>query len=139
MVLGSLRNQLLYPFTNRFHFDDELLEILESVNLPRLAHQFGGLDAEADWGNVLSVGEQQRLAFARVLIARPSYAMLDEATSALDPRNEEHLYQLLSATPTTFVSVSHRDSILEYHQNVLELFGDGKWQLNPVRQYSAAS
>jgi vitamin B12/bleomycin/antimicrobial peptide transport system ATP-binding/permease protein len=138
MVLGSLRDQLLYPSTNRYHFDEELLEMLERVNLPRLANQFGGLDAEADWGNVLSVGEQQRLAFARVLIAKPRYAMLDEATSALDARNEDRLYQLLSATPTTFVSVSHHDSIREYHQNVLELFGDGKWQLHPVRQYSAA-
>jgi putative ATP-binding cassette transporter len=138
MVLGSLRDQLLYPSTNRFHFDEELLEMLKSVNLPRLADQFGGLDAEADWGNVLSVGEQQRLAFARVLIAKPRYAMLDEATSALDATNEDRLYQLLGATPTTFVSVSHHDSIREYHQNVLELLGDGKWQLYPARQYSAA-
>src|SRR4029079_4039850 len=84
MVLGSLRDQLLYPFTKRIHLDDELLEILDSVNLPRLADQCGGLDAEADWAHVLSIGEQQRLAFARVLIAKPRYAMLDEATSALD-------------------------------------------------------
>jgi len=138
MVLGSLRNQLLYPFTNRYHFDRELLEILDRVNLPRLAAQFGGLDAEADWGNVLSIGEQQRLAFARVLISKPRYVMLDEATSALDATNEDRLYQLLSATSTTFVSVSHHDSIREYHHSVLELLGDGKWQLQPVRQYSAA-
>jgi putative ATP-binding cassette transporter len=139
MVLGSLRNQMLYPFTGRYHFDDELLEILASVNLPRLADQFGGLDAEADWGHVLSIGEQQRLAFARVLIAKPRYAMLDEATSALDTRNEERLYQLLSATRTTFVSVSHHDSIRDYHHNVLELMGDGSWQLYPARQLSAAA
>lgn len=139
MVLGSLRNQLLYPFTNRYHFDDELLEVLESVNLPRLADQFGGLDAEADWGHVLSIGEQQRLAFARVLIAKPRYAMLDESTSALDSRNEERLYQLLSATRTTVVSVSHHDSIRDYHQNVLELMGDGRWRLYPARSYNAAA
>ncbi len=139
MVLGSLRNQLLYPFTSRYHFDDDLLEILDSVNLPRLAEQFGGLDAEADWGHVLSIGEQQRLAFARVLIAKPRYAMLDEATSALDARNEERLYQLLSATRTTVVSVSHHDSIRDYHQNVLELMGDGRWRLTPARLYNAAA
>ena len=138
MVLGSLRDQLLYPFTKRFHFDEELLDILDRVNLPRLADQFGGLDAEADWGNVLSIGEQQRLAFARVLIAKPKYAMLDEATSALDAKNEDRLYQLLRETRTTFVSVSHHDSIRYYHQNVLELLGDGRWQLQSVRQYSAA-
>jgi putative ATP-binding cassette transporter len=139
MVLGSLRDQLLYPFTNRFHFDDELLETLDSVNLPQLADQFGGLDTEADWSHVLSIGEQQRLAFARVLIARPRYAMLDEATSALDTLNEERLYHLLSTTQTTFVSVSHHDSIRDYHQNVLELMGDGRWRLYPSRAYSAAA
>jgi vitamin B12/bleomycin/antimicrobial peptide transport system ATP-binding/permease protein len=139
MVLGSLRNQLLYPYTDRYHFDEELLGILDSVNLPRLAEQFGGLDAEADWANVLSVGEQQRLALARVLITKPRYAMLDEATSALDTQNEDRLYQLLSATPTTFVSVSHHEALLDYHRNVLELFGDGKWRLYPTRQFSAAS
>lgn len=138
MVLGSLRDQLLYPVSSRFHFDDELLEILDNVNLPNLADQFGGLDAEADWGHLLSIGEQQRLAFARVLIAKPRYAMLDEATSALDSLNEDRLYHLLSATRTTFVSVSHHDSIRDYHQNVLELLGDGRWRLYPSREYSAA-
>jgi putative ATP-binding cassette transporter len=137
MVLGSLRNQLLYPFHDRFHFDEELLEILESVNLPRLVDQVGGLDVEADWSNLLSIGEQQRLAFARVLITKPRYAMLDEATSALDARNEERLYHLLSTSRTTFVSVSHHESIRNYHQQVLELLGDGKWRLHPARQLSA--
>jgi len=138
MVLGSLRNQLLYPFTDRYQFDEELLQILERVNLPRLADQFGGLDAEADWPNVLSIGEQQRLAIARVLIAKPKYVMLDEATSALDATNEDLLYQLLSSTATTFVSVSHHDTIRKYHKNVLELLGDGRWSLNPVQQLCAA-
>ena len=138
MVLGTLRNQLLYPFTDRYHFDEELLQILDRVNLPRLAEQFGGLDAEADWPNVLSIGEQQRLAFARVLIAKPRYVMLDEATSALDVANEERLYQLLSGTATTFVSVSHHDGIRKYHENVLELFGDGRWQLTSAQQLCAA-
>jgi len=138
MVLGSLRNQLLYPFINRYRFDEELLQILERVNLPRLADQFGGLDAEADWPNVLSIGEQQRLAFARVLLAKPRYVMLDEATSALDAAKEDRLYQLLSATRTTFVSVSHHDTIRKYHENALELFGDGRWELRPAQQFCAA-
>jgi putative ATP-binding cassette transporter len=134
-VLGTLRDQLLYPFTNRYHFDEELLEILERVNLPQLADQFGSLDAEADWESVLSIGEQQRLAVARVLITQPRYAMLDEATSALDARNEERMYELLSGTPTTIVSVSHHESIQKYHQKVLELFGDGTWQLHRTGRY----
>ena len=139
MVLGSLRNQLLYPFTDRYHFDEELLQILELVNLPRLADQFGGLDADADWPNVLSIGEQQRLAFARVLLAKPRYVMLDEATSALDPRNEDKLYQLLGTMSTTVVSVSHHDTIRKYHENVLELFGDGRWDLRSAQLYCAGA
>jgi vitamin B12/bleomycin/antimicrobial peptide transport system ATP-binding/permease protein len=138
MVLGSLRNQLLYPHTDAQYSDEELLRVLEMVNLPMLADHFGGLDAEADWENVLSVGEQQRLAFARVLVAKPWYAMLDEATSALDFKNEERLYRLLSTIPTTFVSVSHHSTILKYHHQVLELAGDGTWKLHPARRYSSA-
>jgi putative ATP-binding cassette transporter len=77
--------------------DAELLRLLERVNLPDVAERFGGLDAERDWEKVLSIGEQQRLAFARVLLTRPRYAMLDEATSALDAANEESLYRQLAA------------------------------------------
>jgi len=73
-----------------------------------------------------------------VLIAKPKYVMLDEATSALDATNEDLLYQLLSSTATTFVSVSHHDTIRKYHKNVLELLGDGRWSLNPVQQLCAA-
>ena len=98
MVLGSLRSQLLYPDRNRRVSDPELLRLLERVNLPDLAERFGGLDAQLDWGKVLSIGEQQRLAFARVLLCRPRYVMLDEATSALDVGNEEILYRELAAT-----------------------------------------
>jgi putative ATP-binding cassette transporter len=64
--------------------------------------------------------------------------MLDEATSALDIKNEQRLYELLSATPTTFVSVSHHESIQKFHNNVLELFGDGTWQLHPAGQFCGA-
>ncbi len=60
---------------------------------------------ELDWANVLSLGEQQRLAFARLLLVHPPYAILDEATSALDLENEEQLYQQVQATSTVFISV----------------------------------
>lgn len=88
MLLTSLRSQLLYPQHEREVADDELLRLLERVNLPHLAARFGGLDAELDWAKVLSVGEQQRVAMARVLLGAPRYAILDEATSALDIANE---------------------------------------------------
>jgi putative ATP-binding cassette transporter len=136
MVLGSLRSQLLYPYHYRNVTDDELLKLLEAVNLPLLAEQCGGLDAEWDWEEVLSVGEQQRLAIARVLLIKPRFAMLDEATSALDIRNEERIYKQLRATSTTLVSVSHHATILKYHEQVLELTGDGKWKLQPARDYT---
>jgi putative ATP-binding cassette transporter len=136
MVLGSLRSQLLYPHHHRDISDDELLKLLEAVNLPKLAEQAGGLDAQLDWEEVLSVGEQQRLAIARVLLIKPRYAMLDEATSALDVRNEERIYKLLKQTETTLVSVSHHPSILKYHEEVLELMGDGKWKVQPAEDYN---
>ena len=135
MLLGSLRSQLLYPQQDREIEDDELLRLLESVNLPDIAARFGGLDAELDWAKVLSVGEQQRVAFARVLLAAPRYAILDEATSALDIANEDSLYQQLAASGTTLVSVGHRPSILKYHPQVLELAGNGGWQLYAADDY----
>ena len=135
MLLGSLRSQLLYPQQDREIEDEELLQLLERVNLPDIAARFGGLDADLDWAKVLSVGEQQRVAFARVLLAAPLYAILDEATSALDIANEDSLYQQLAGSATTLVSVGHRLSILKYHQQVLELDGNGGWQLYAADDY----
>lgn len=135
MVQGSLREQLLYPNGHIGRTDEVLLEVLKQVNLPDLAAHFDGLDAELDWSKVLSVGEQQRVAFARVLLIGPRYAILDEATSALDIANEESLYEQLAATSTTLVSVGHRPSILKYHQQVLELSGDGEWKLYAADEY----
>lgn len=135
MLLGSLRSQLLYPLHEREIGDDELQRLLESVNLADLAERFGGLDANLDWAKVLSVGEQQRVAFARVLLAKPRYAILDEATSALDNENEDSLYQLVQSSETTLVSTGHRPSILKYHPQVLELTGSGSWQLYAAGDY----
>jgi putative ATP-binding cassette transporter len=133
MLLGSLRSQLLYPNMAREVEDVELMRLLERVRLPDLAERFGGLDAERDWEKVLSIGEQQRLAFARALLARPRYVLLDEATSALDPANEEHLYRELIAAGATPVSVSHHTALEQFHRLVLELDGEGAWKLRPVR------
>ena len=135
MILGSLRSQLLYPDRSRRVDDAELRGLLERVNLGETIGRFGGLDAERDWAKVLSIGEQQRLAFARVLLAEPHYVMLDEATSALDAANEENLYRQLAATRTTPVSVSHRPGVLPFHDRVLELPGGGQWRLLPASDY----
>ena len=135
MLLGSLRSQLLYPLQDQEITDEELLQLLDRVNLPDIAARLGGLDAELDWAKVLSVGEQQRVAFARVLLAAPRYAILDEATSALDIDNEDNLYRQLAASATTLISVGHRASIMKYHPQVLELDGNGGWQLYAADDY----
>jgi vitamin B12/bleomycin/antimicrobial peptide transport system ATP-binding/permease protein len=134
-ILGSLRSQLLYPRQDRATPDDELRAVLERVNLPQLIVRCGGLDADFDFGKVLSVGEQQRLAFARVLLMKPAYVMLDEATSALDTENEAGLYRALKANGTTLVSVSHRPATLRYHEQVLELRGNGEFQIYRAANY----
>ncbi|MDZ8257989.1 ABC transporter ATP-binding protein/permease [Nostoc sp. ChiQUE01b] len=135
IILGTLREQLLYPNTNRQISDAELKKFLQQVNLQNLLSRVDGFDTEVPWENILSVGEQQRLAFARLLVTHPSFTILDEATSALDLKNEGSLYQQLQETKTTFISVGHRESLFDYHQWVLELSQDSSWQLMTVQDY----
>ncbi len=130
MILGTLRNQLIYPSNETQLNDDQFHHVLQQVGLPNLVERFGGLDVEQDWSDVLSLGEQQRIAFARLFIARPRYAILDEATSALDIKNEENLYQHLAETGTTYMSVGHRPSLVKYHHLLLELLENGRWKLS---------
>jgi len=96
-----------------------------------------GLDAVGDWSSILSLGEQQRLAFARVLLARPRVAMLDEATSALDAANEAEMYEALRELPDcAFVSVGHRPSLVGFHDEVLRLEGsEGRWSVVDAEAY----
>ena len=128
MVLGTLRDQLLYPHTHVEVENQQLKQALEQVNLADLDERFGGFDAEQDWADVLSLGEQQRITFARLLLNKPNYAILDEATSALDLDNEERLYQHLQALGITFLSVGHRATLANYHQQVLE-YKEQVWQV----------
>ncbi len=137
MILGTLRQQLLYPQTDSHIPDEQLEQVLREVNLGNLSEKVGGLDVELSWSDVLSLGEQQRLAFARLLLTKPSYAILDEATSALDVQNEKRLYQMLQQSDTTLVSVGHRPSLLKYHQQVLQLMGQSQWQVLSVEDYLA--
>jgi putative ATP-binding cassette transporter len=136
LALGDLRCQLLYPDSAREISDAELLQVLRLAALPDLAERVGGLSAERDWAKLLSVGEQQRLAFARALIARPRYLMLDEASSALDATNETGLYRQLAGLSITPVSVSHHPALLPYHRWVLTLDGQGGWTLQPAEGYA---
>jgi putative ATP-binding cassette transporter len=126
---GTLRSQLIYPSVQADLSDEQLLDILDQVHLPQLADRVGGLDAVHDWSKLLSVGEQQRLAFGRVLVHAPRIVILDEATSALDGANEAALYARLRASGATLVSIAHRAAVLRHHTHVLRLTGDGSWEL----------
>ena len=107
MVLGSLRNQIVYPQQVETITNETLLKTLNQVNLSHIGERFD-LDTEKDWSTLMSLGEQQRLAFARLLIYKPQYAILDEATSALDNGNEKLLYQLLQQTGITFICLTKK-------------------------------
>jgi putative ATP-binding cassette transporter len=135
IILGTLREQLLYPLTNREMTNTELQEVLQQVNLQNVLNRVDDFDSEKPWENILSLGEQQRLAFARLLVNPPSFTILDEATSALDLTNEGILYEQLKTRNTTFISVGHRESLFNYHQWVLELSADSSWQLLSVQDY----
>jgi vitamin B12/bleomycin/antimicrobial peptide transport system ATP-binding/permease protein len=139
MVLGSLRNQLAYPLTGDEFTDEQLQTALETVGLPELAKRSGGFATVLNWGDTLSPGEQQRVAFARLLLTKPKYAILDEATSALDVKNEERLYGLLKTSGTTVISVGHRPTLVKHHDRVLELKGDGGWRVIAAADYDPSA
>lgn len=132
MIHGTLREQLLYPNCDSTTSDDTLKAVLAKVNLSGLDERFDGFDVIKEWAQLLSLGEQQRLSFARLLLISPKYAILDEATSALDLQNEAELYCQLKESGMTYVSVGHRSSLLAYHDNVLELQGKANWRFVPA-------
>ena len=135
MLLGSLREQLCYPLQPDRFSDEQLRHVLEQVRLPELVGRYPDLDIIQDWPRLLSLGEQQRLAFARLLLNSPSFVVLDEATSALDVATERHLYSLLAEREMAFVSVGHRPTLTAFHDTVLELDGSGNWRLIPAAGY----
>lgn len=124
MMLADLRTQLLYPRGPNDMDEQDLRQILRRVQLPDLADRHGGLSAVRDWSKVLSLGEQQRIAFARVLTCQAKYVFLDEATSAVDITTEKILYHLLLENAVTYISVGHRPTLLDYHDTVLMLESD---------------
>ncbi|GFG48827.1 multidrug ABC transporter ATP-binding protein [Mycolicibacterium agri] len=132
LPLGDLRAVASYPNEVGAVDDREIQRALIKVALPQLAIR---LNDVGDWGKVLSVGEQQRIAFARILLTRPAAVFLDESTSALDEGLELTLYELIRAElpEAILVSVSHRATVERFHERQLELVGGGKWRLDPVR------
>lgn len=136
MLLGSLREQLCYPASQDKFTDDQLREVLAEVRLSSLVARYPDLGIKQDWPRLLSLGEQQRLAFARLLLHEPRFAVLDEATSALDVNTEQILYEKLTERGVALISVGHRPTLAAFHEQVLELKGDGKWSLIPAASYS---
>jgi vitamin B12/bleomycin/antimicrobial peptide transport system ATP-binding/permease protein len=137
MVVGTLRDQLMYPNNNPQLSEHDLAEALITVRLPMLIDRFGGLDAVCDWSKTLSLGEQQRVAIARVFLSDQKFIVLDEATSALDEENETEIYEKLASTGATLVSISHRPNAARFHSNVLELDGEGGWSLTTTEEFLA--
>lgn len=129
LPLGSLRLALYYPAA--MQDDGRAAAVLQQCQLGHLVPQ---LDREDDWGRILSLGEQQRLAVGRVLLNKPDVVFLDEASSAMDEGLEYAMYHLLrTALPKAIlVSVGHRSSLLNFHTQELELLGEGKWRMHDV-------
>jgi putative ATP-binding cassette transporter len=93
----------------------------------------GDLDRVVDWTNVLSLGEQQRVAFARLFLHQPKFAFLDEATSALDEENQDRLYALLKKSGIGFISVGHRTTLIGHHDRMLQLDRSGSWEMKGTK------
>ncbi len=131
LPLGDLRTAVSYPAETGDIADEALRDVLTRVSLAHLCDQ---LDDERDWAKVLSPGEQQRVAFARVLLTRPEAVFLDEATSALDEGVAFALYEQLrlELPDTVLVSVTHQRALVAQHRKQLELLGSGDWRLGPV-------
>ncbi|QBJ94762.1 ABC transporter ATP-binding protein/permease [Rhodococcus sp. ABRD24] len=131
LPLGNLRDAVAYPARAQDLGDNVIREVLQKVALGNLVDR---LDEEADWAAILSPGEQQRVAFARIVLIRPQVAFLDEATSAVDEGLEYQLYRLVreEVPECMLVSVSHRSTVDQHHTRRLELLGDGPWRMSAV-------
>ena len=138
IIEGSLREQLLYPFPDRGLTDEQLREMVNKVNLTDIINRVGDdLSKVVDWNNILSLGEQQRIAFARLFLRRPKFAFLDEATSALDEENQRKLYSQLKEFEIGYISVGHRVGLIPFHDRVLTLDRSGSWTLIPSAEWVA--
>jgi vitamin B12/bleomycin/antimicrobial peptide transport system ATP-binding/permease protein len=124
--LGTLRHVITYPNAIDSYSREEMAQVLRDVGMPQLCDR---LDQDDNWPQRLSMGEQQRLAFARALLAKPDWIFLDEATASVDPEAETELYQILKARlpNATLVSIAHRTSVAAFHEKRLKIErADGK-------------
>lgn len=132
LPIGSLRDTVSYPGKPGEFSDDAIVAALRSCKLEGLTTR---LDEQQHWGQQLSPGEQQRLAFARALLHKPDWLFMDEATSALDEATEQEMYRLLNEhlPNSTFVSIAHRPNAAAFHTRrmVISPGADGAMALQP--------
>lgn len=132
MLLGSLREQLVYPNLSSNISEEELYKMLQEVHLADLPKRVGGFDTVLKWADLLSLGEQQRIMFVRLFLNNPKYAILDESTSALDEDNETIVYSKLQQSGISYISVGHRSSLLKFHNHELLLDLEHGWKVLPI-------
>lgn len=137
MTLGTLRDQIIYPqtreeMTRRGRKDDQLHHFLDIVQLAYLTHREGGLDAVEDWMDVLSGGEKQRIAMARLFYHEPQFAILDECTSAVSVDVEGQMYQYCREVGISLFTVSHRKSLWKHHDHYLQMDGRGGYVFEEI-------
>lgn len=137
MTLGSLRDQVIYPDTyddmvRKGIHDSDLLTYLDLVKLTYIQERDGRWDAVADWMDVLSGGEKQRIAMARLFYHKPQFAILDECTSAVSVDVEGSMYQYCRQVGITLFTVSHRRSLWQHHEFYLHMDGRGNYKFKPI-------
>ncbi|EFX75398.1 hypothetical protein DAPPUDRAFT_347326 [Daphnia pulex] len=137
MTLGSLRDQVIYPDTyddmvRKGIHDNDLLTYLDLVKLTYIQERDGRWDAVADWMDVLSGGEKQRIAMARLFYHKPQFAILDECTSAVSVDVEGSMYQYCRQVGITLFTVSHRRSLWQHHEFYLHMDGRGNYEFKPI-------
>uniref|UniRef100_A0A1D1Y5J1 ATP-binding cassette sub-family D member 4 n=1 Tax=Anthurium amnicola TaxID=1678845 RepID=A0A1D1Y5J1_9ARAE len=138
LVFGSLRDQITYPMINDKKMslvsDEEIRSLLDRVNLTHIERIVETFDSQygVEWDKMLSPGEQQKLAFARLFYWKPVFAALDEATSSLDSSTEKQFFEICKELSITTITVSHNKSLLQYHDKVLLLDGKGSYETSDI-------
>ncbi|GMP54406.1 hypothetical protein CsSME_00019597 [Camellia sinensis var. sinensis] len=139
-AVGTLRDQLIYPLTADQEAEpltpSEMVELLKNVDLEYLLDRYPS-EKEINWGDELSLGEQQRLGMARLFYHKPKFAILDECTSAVTNDMEERFCAKVRAMGTSCITISHRPALVAFHDVVLSLDGEGGWQVYYKREDSA--
>ncbi|TRY53663.1 hypothetical protein DNTS_008663 [Danionella cerebrum] len=137
MTLGSLRDQVIYPDTHQEQrkkgtSDRVLKEYLDNVQLGHILEREGSWDSVQDWMDVLSGGEKQRMAMARLFYHKPQFAILDECTSAVSVDVEDFIYSHCRKVGITLFTVSHRKSLWKHHEYYLHMDGRGNYEFKPI-------